>query len=116
MFSKDFERSFLAKLHRISPHLQLAKLCTYVLRFKQFYNKNNSSLPAHLWLVGHMHEFVQQRFSDEDQKKKPTDDLFQLMLDAVQSDEVGASITHLKFYYTVYFISLGSFIIDGIVK
>lgn len=86
-FSKNFERTLLAKMHRISPHIQLAKMCSYILRLKQFLNNNKTSLPPQIWLVEHMREFIQQRFIDIDQKKS-SDDLLQLMIDAVQSDKV----------------------------
>ena len=89
-FSKNFERTFLAKMHRITPHIQLANLCSFIFRMKQSYQKNNSSLPAHLWLMEHMHEFIQQRFVDLNHNKS-ADDLLQLMIDAVHSDKVCTS-------------------------
>jgi cytochrome P450 len=85
-FSKNFERTFLAKIHRITPHIQLANLCSFLFRLKQSCRRNNSSLPAHLWLIEHMHEFIQQRFIDLNQKKS-VDDLLQLMIDAVHSEK-----------------------------
>lgn len=86
-FAKDFERTLLAKLHRITPHRQLANLCSVVFRLKQNFQRSDSSLPPHLWLIGHMDEFIQQRFIDIKQKKS-VDDLLQLMIDAIHSDKV----------------------------
>jgi hypothetical protein len=86
-FSNDFERTFLAKMHRITSHTQLANVSSFLFRLKQFCKSKKSSLPAQLWLVGHMHEFIQQRFIDINQKK-PADDLLQLMIDSVHSDKV----------------------------
>ena len=86
-FSKNFERTFLAKMHRITPHVQFANLCSFLFHLKQSCTNNDASLPAQLWLIGHMHEFIQQRFVDLKQKRS-VDDLLQLMIDAVQSDKV----------------------------
>jgi len=86
-FSKDFDRTFLARIHRITSHTQLANISPFLFRLKQYYNNNKSSLPAQLWLVKHMHEFIQQRFIDIN-KKQSVDDLLQLMIDAVHSDKV----------------------------
>ena len=86
-FANDFERTFLAKLHRITPHIQLANLCSFLFRMKQACRRTDSSLPAHLWLVEHMHEFIQQRFINIDQKKS-VDDLLQLMIDTIHSEKV----------------------------
>lgn len=92
-FSKNFERTLLARIHRISPHIQLAKICSYLLQLKQFFQKKTST-PAQLWLIEHMHEFVQQRFINIE-KKKTTDDLLQLMIDAVHSNKVSKFVFFL---------------------
>jgi hypothetical protein len=92
-FSKDFERTFLAKIHRITSHTQLAHICSFVFRLKQFFESKNSSLPPQLWLVAHMNEFIQQRFIDIN-KKKSVDDLLQLMIDSVHSDKVHTDLNH----------------------
>ncbi len=86
-FSNNFERTFLAKMHRITSHTQLANISSLLFRLKQFFKSKNSSLPAHLWLMGHMHEFIQQRFIDINHTKS-ADDLLQLMIDSVHSDKV----------------------------
>jgi hypothetical protein len=87
LFANDFERTFLAKIHRITSHTQLANMCSFIFRLKQFFKTKNSCLPANLWLIEHMHEFIQQRYIDIN-KKKSIDDLLQLMIDAVHSDKV----------------------------
>ncbi len=86
-FSNDLERTLLAKIHRITSHTQLAYVFSFLFRLKQFCKSQNSSLPAHLWLMRHMHEFIQQRFIDINQKKA-ADDLLQLMIDSVHLDKV----------------------------
>ena len=98
-FANDFERTFLAKLHRITPHRLLANLCSFLFRLKQNFQRSDSSLPPHLWLMGHMHEFIQQRFIDHDQKKS-VDDLLQLMIDAIHSDKVFLPLT---LYRTIFY-------------
>jgi hypothetical protein len=87
LFAKDSERTFLAKIHRITSHTQLTNLCPMIFRLEQFFKSKNSLIPANLWLMGHMHEFIQQRFVEMNTKKS-VDDLLQLMIDAVHSDKV----------------------------
>jgi hypothetical protein len=110
-FSNDFERTFLGKLHRITSHTQLANLCSFLFRLKQSFRSKNSSIPAQIWLVGHMHEFIQQRYIDINQKKS-VDDLLQLMIDAVHSDKVSIDLDHQSYS----FILIGSIITNGIIK
>jgi len=92
-FSNDLERTLLAKIHRITSHTQLAYVFSFLFRLKQFCKSQNSSLPAHLWLMGHMNEFIQQRFIDINQKKS-ADDLLQLMIDSVHSDKVDNDLNY----------------------
>jgi hypothetical protein len=92
-FSNDFERSYLGKMHRASSHTRLANVCAAIFRLKRYFESKNSLLPPGLWLMGHMHEFVQQRYVDMS-KEKSVDDLLQLMLDAVHSDKVLIVLFH----------------------
>jgi hypothetical protein len=92
-FHHDFERSYLGKMHRITSHTPLANVCSVIFRLKQYFTSKNSLLPANLWLVGHMHEFIQQRLVTMN-KEKSVDDLLQLMMDAVHSDKVHTISLH----------------------
>ena len=94
LFGNDFERTFLAKIHRIASHTLLANIPSLIFRLKQFFKTKNSLLPANLWLIEHMHEFIQQRYIDMN-KKKSIDDLLQIMIDALHSDKVRIVLFYL---------------------
>jgi len=100
-FSNNFEHTFLAKIHRITSHTQLANISSVLFRLKQVCKSKNSSLPAQFWLVEHMHEFIQQRFIDINQKKS-VDDILQLMIDSVHSDKVHRVLL-VRFYVNRFF-------------
>ncbi|CAF0846572.1 unnamed protein product [Adineta steineri] len=87
LFAKDSERAFLAKIHRITAHTLLTNICPIIFRLKRYFRTKNSPIQANLWLMEHMHEFIQQRSIDEDHQKKSIDDLLQLMIDAVHSNK-----------------------------
>jgi len=87
MFSKDFERTPLAKMHRLMPNSLLANVCSYLFRLKHFFTRRITTPSAKLWLLEHMHQFVQQRLT-ETNNNKSTVDLLQLMIDAVDSEKV----------------------------
>jgi hypothetical protein len=86
-FANDFERTYIGKMHRVLSHTPLETICSLIYRVQQFFINRKASIPAHLWLIGHMHEFIQQRYIDINEKKS-VDDLLQLMIDAIDSNEV----------------------------
>ena len=97
LFAQDFERTRLAKLHRIMPTTQLASACSYVFRFKRWATSGKASVPASLWLIEHMHQFVQSRFT-EINDNKPVVDLLQLMINSVGSDKVSKANMSFKIH------------------
>ena len=92
-FAKDFERTPLAKIHRILSDPRLAYLCSIVFRMKRLMFGTDSSLPANLWLIKHMQNFVRHRIEQrdvdvDDKDNRLTADLLQLMINAVHSKQV----------------------------
>ncbi|CAF3694472.1 unnamed protein product [Rotaria sp. Silwood1] len=85
VLEKDFERSFLARIHRIMPFSFLANICSILFRLQHIFKYEKSSFPANFWLINHMDQFIQQRFVQTNYQES-TNDLLQLMIDAVQSD------------------------------
>ncbi|UJR16556.1 hypothetical protein I4U23_003457 [Adineta vaga] len=94
LFAKNAEYTVLAKMHRITSHTILGSICVILFQLKRFFTKNESSIQANIWLMEHMHDFIQQRFIDI-KSQKPTDDLLQLMIDAVHSDKDQLTSTEL---------------------
>jgi len=91
-FSFNFERTFLARIHRILPWKQVAYVYSYLFRLKEFYLQNQStSNSAQIWLLKNMNQFVQQRFT----KSQNANDFFQLMIDATRSDNEHLSSTQV---------------------
>ncbi|CAF3885510.1 unnamed protein product, partial [Rotaria magnacalcarata] len=94
VLEKDFERSYLARIHRIMPRSFLANLCSFLFRLQYMFEYEKSSLPANFLLINHMHQFIQERF----QKKKhqqTRNDLLQLRIDALRSDKNQLSSSEL---------------------
>ena len=86
LFAKDFERTTLARFHRALNETPIASLCSFLFRFKRLLLGSKLSLPASLWLMGHMNQFVEQRITKNSEEK--VNDLLQLMIDAFHSDKV----------------------------
>lgn len=87
VLENDFERSYIARIHRIMPHSWLANFCSFLFRLQHLIQNEDSALPANFWLINHMHQFIQQRFTQFNHREKPSD-LLQLMIDAVQTGKV----------------------------
>jgi hypothetical protein len=105
VFADDFEVSYLGKMHRTLSYTPLVKICSFIFRIQQFFKNNKASVPAYLWLIGHMQEFIQQRYIDLS-KKKSSEDLLQLMIDAIALNEVHSVLRH-KFYLDEFFNLIG---------
>ena len=92
LFANDFERTSIAKIHRILSNSPLASLCPSIYRFIHFIENLlpncKSTIPAHLWLFTHMEEFIQLRTTTETHPTEPINDLLQLMIEAFHSNKV----------------------------
>ncbi|CAF3694253.1 unnamed protein product [Rotaria socialis] len=93
VLGKDFGRSYLARIHRIMSCSFLANLCSFLFRRQYMFEYEKSSLPANFWLINHIHQFIQERFQKNHQQT--TNDLLQLMIDALQSDKNQLSSSEL---------------------
>jgi len=88
LFAHDSERATLAKPHRLTSHTFLAYVSMILFHVQRLLTTKQSSMPANLWLLEHMHEFIEQRLHDINTNKS-ADDVIQLMVDAVHSNKVG---------------------------
>ena len=87
MFAKNAELTLLARIHRVTSHTIFGDMCALLFKLNRLITMNDSQLQANIWLLEHMKEFVQQRF-DKNPKHESTNDLLQLMMNAVHSDKV----------------------------
>lgn len=99
ILENDFERSYLARIHRVMPFSFLASFCSFLFRLQHLFQNENSSLPANFWLIDHMYQFIQQRFKQNDHQETKHD-LLQLMIDAVQVDKVSLFILKSNKYFS----------------
>ncbi|CAF1044944.1 unnamed protein product [Adineta steineri] len=103
MSDNDLEYTFLGKIHRIISTTQLANICTYLFRFKQWINWGT---PTDVWFSEHIHQLVQPRFKQINQEH--TLDLLQLMIDAVHSEKEGKLTPSEMFSNASVFLTAGA--------
>lgn len=86
LFAKDFERTNLGRMYRIFANTPFAKVFPFLFRVKSYFLDANSDLPANLWLMKNMGQFIEQRI--EQNSTNVPNDLLQLMIDAFHSQKV----------------------------
>jgi hypothetical protein len=65
------------------PFSCLSNLCSFIFHLKHRFQNDKSSLPANLWLIEHMHLFIQQN---------STNNLLQLIIDSLNSHKINFNI------------------------